>query len=186
MLQFLLSIADEKDHAKIEYLYNRYHEDMIRFARYRLRKKKMPNYELDAEDAVQNAFLKITKYIDKVDFTVGDKGLRAYVLKIVSNEVSGIVSDYIYFDDIDEYSNTLEYGDFFEQMRIQERYDEVVEEIDRLDEKYSIPLSLRYGEEMETKEIAHLMGLPEKTVYTRISRAKKLLVEKINGENKNE
>ena len=71
MLQFLLSIADEKDHAKIEYLYNRYHEDMIRFARYRLRQKKMPNYELDAEDAVQNAFLKITKYIDKVDFTRG-------------------------------------------------------------------------------------------------------------------
>ena len=80
----------------------------------------------------------------------------------------------------------MEYGDFFEQIRIQERYDEVVEEIDRLDEKYSIPLSLRYGEEMETKEIAHLMGLSEKTVYTRISRAKKLLVEKINGENKNE
>ncbi|MBR7099292.1 MAG: RNA polymerase sigma factor [Clostridia bacterium] len=186
MLQFLLSIADEKDHAKIEYLYNQYHDDMLRFAKYRLRQKGMPNYELDAEDAVQNAFLKITKYIHKVDFTVGEKGIRAYVLKIASNEVSGLISDYTFFENIEEYNDTMGDGDFFEQMRIKERYDEVVEEIGRLDEKYSISLSLRYGENMGTKEIADLLGVSEKTVYTRIDRAKKLLVEKLNGENKNE
>ena len=185
MLQFLLSIADEKDHAKIEYLYQQYHSDMLRIAKSRLRQKGMPNYELDAEDAVQNAFFKITKYIHRIDFTAEGKEIKAYVLKIVSNEVSRIVSDYTYFDDIVEYSETIEDGDFFGQMRTKVRYDEVVEAINWLDEKYSIPLSLRYAENMDVKEISELLGIAEKTVYTRLDRAKKLLIEKLNGENKN-
>ena len=186
MLPFLLSIADEKDHAKIEYLYHHYNGDMLRFAKHRLRLERMPNWEMDAEDAVQNAFLKITKYIDKIDFTVGEKGIRAYVLKIVSNEVSSIVADYTYLEDIDEYKDTLEDGDFFEQLRIHERYDEVVQEIGWLDETYSIPLSLRYGDKMGITEIANLMGLSEKAVYTRLGRAKRLLVERLHGKDENE
>lgn len=186
MLQFLLSIADEKDHVKIEYLYHRYHADMLRLAKSRLRQKGMPNYELDAEDAVQNAFVKITKYIHRINFTAEEKEIKGYVLKIVANEASNIVSDYTYFDDIDEYTETIEDGDFFGQMRTHLQYDDVVEAISRLAEKYSIPLSLRYIENMEVQEIADLLGIAEKTVYTRLERAKKLLIEKLNGENKHE
>lgn len=185
MLQFLLSISDEKDHSKIEYLYNQYHGDMLRFAKYRLHQKGMPNYELDAEDAVQNAFIKITKYIHRIDFTTDEKEIKAYILKIVSNETINIVSDYMYFDDIDELKETMADGDFFDQMRIKTRYDEVVEVIGRLDEKYSIPLSLRYSENIDVKEIAELLGIAEKTVYTRLDRARKLLLENLNGENEN-
>lgn len=185
MLQFLLLIADEKDQAKIEYLYKRYHYDMLRFAKHRLHQFGMPNYELDAEDAVQNAFVKITKYIDKIDFTADEKAIKAYVLKIISNETANIVSDYTHFDDLHEYTETLEDGDFFGQMRTHVRYEDVVEAISRMDEKYSIPLSLRYSENMDVKAIAALLGIAEKTVYTRLNRAKKLLLEKINGENKN-
>ena len=68
-------------------------------------------------------------------------------------------------------------------MRTKVRYDEVVEAISWLDEKYSIPLSLRYAENMDVKEISKLLGIAEKTVYTRLDRAKKLLIEKLNGEN---
>ena len=93
MLAFLLSLADEKDHAKIEYLYRRYHNDMLRFARSRLHQMGMPNYELDAEDAVQNAFFKITKYIRKIDFTAEEKEIKAYVLRIVANETINLASD---------------------------------------------------------------------------------------------
>ena len=186
MLAFLLSIADEKDHAKIEYLYRRYHDDMIRFAKSRLRQMGMPNYELDAEDVVQNAFVKITKYIRKIDFTAEEKEIKAYVLRIVSNETINLSSDYTYFDDIDEHKETMEDGAFFEQMRIQARYDEVVEAMSRMDERYSIPCSFYFIENMSVKEIADLLGIADKTVYTRLERAKKLLIEKLNGENKHE
>ena len=182
MLAFLLSLADEKDHAKIEYLYNHFHDDMLRLAKSRLHRMGLPNYELDAEDAVQSAFMKITKYIHKVNFDAGEKALRAYVLKIVVNEANDVASDHRTFDDILDYSERLEDGDFFGELRIHSRCADVVEAIKRIDERYSIPFSLRYGDEMTVPEIAALLGLPEKTVYTRLERAKKLLLEELKGE----
>lgn len=181
MLQFLLSIADESDHAKIEYVYYHYRDEMLRVAKARLRRVGVPNYELDAEDAVQNAFVKIVKYIHRIDFTAEDKAIRAYILRIVVNEAMSVAKDHQATDDISELADRIEDGDFFGQMRVQERYEDVVEAIGKLDERYSIPLSLRYAENMEIKEIAELLGIAEKSVYTRLERARKMLIDMLNG-----
>lgn len=181
MLQFLLSIADESDHAKVEYLYNRYHMEMIRVARSRLKGLGVPNYDLDAEDVVQNAFVKIVKYIHKIDFTASDKEIRAYIVKIIINEAKNLAKDYKYMEDINEYADTIEDGDFFEQMRISRQYDDVCEALRSLDERYSITLSLRYAENMSVKEIAETLGLKEKCVYARLENGRRLLLERLNG-----
>lgn len=159
MLQFLLSISDESNHSKIEYLYNRYQKEMMRVAKSRLKQLGMPNYEIDAEDVVQNAFVKIAKYIEKIDFDEGDKAIRAYVMKIIINESISLAGDYKYMEDICDYSNTIEDGDFFGQLRISQRYDDVCEALRSLDERYSITLSLRYAENMSVKDIADMLGL---------------------------
>lgn len=182
MLSFLLSISEESNHSKIEYIYYTFHDDMIRFAMFRLRKFGLPNCEMDAEDAVQNAFVKITKYINAINTDVSKNELKSYVLSIVSHEVSNIVSDYVCFDDIDEHADNIRDEDFFASMRIIERYEKVVKAIEKLDEKYSLTLLYRYNENMSVGEIATLMGVPEKTVYTRLERGKKLLLQSINGE----
>lgn len=182
MLQFLLSIADESDHAKIKYLYAQYHDTMIRFAKYRLHKMGMPNYAADAEDAVQNAFVKITKYIGKVDFTVEDWELRAYVLRIVSNETINVMLDYVHFNNPNTPERYVDDEDFFNQLRIKERYEEVVEAIGRMDERYSIPMLLKYKDDMKVSDIAKLLGIAEKTVYTRTERGKRMLLEALDGE----
>lgn len=181
MLQFLLSIADESDHAKIEYIYYHFRDDMLRVAKARLHRMGLPNYELDAEDAVQNAFVKIVKYVNRIDFNADEKTLRAYVLKIVANESISISEDYHFTDDLSEVAERIEDGDFFGQLRVQERYEDVVEAIKQLDERYSIPLSLRCENHMEIKEIAALLGIAEKSVYTRLERARKMLLEILNG-----
>jgi len=54
----LLSITDESNHGKITYLYNNYHDDMIRLAKSRLKKHGCTNYEFDAEDIVQDVLKK--------------------------------------------------------------------------------------------------------------------------------
>ena len=182
MLAFLLSLADEKDHVKIEYLYDHFQDDMLRLAKSRLHRMGLPNYELDAEDVFQSAFLKIIKYIHKVNFDAGEKALKAYVLKIIVNEANDFASDHRTFEDIQDYSDKLEDGDFFGELRRQSQCADVVEAIKRIDERYSIPFSLRYGDEMTVAEIATLLGIPEKTVYTRLERAKKLLLEELKGE----
>ena len=45
----------------------------------------------------------------------------------------------------------------------------------KLDRKYRIPILLFYYEGYSTKEIASILMLPEKTVSTRLFRARKLL-----------
>ena len=181
MLQFLLSIADESDYEKIEYLYHKFHKDMIIMAKSRLKGNRNFNYELDAEDVVQNAFVKIVKYIHKIDFTASDKEIRAYVVKIIINEAKDLAKDYKYMEDINEYADTIEDGDFFGRLRISQQYDDVCEALRSLDERYSITLSLRYSENMSVKEIADTLGLKEKCVYARLENGRRLLLEKLNG-----
>lgn len=182
MLGFLLTIADESNHKKIEYIYNTYHDDMMRFARYKLKNSGISSYELDAEDVVQNAFLKIVKYIDAIDFSKSEKQIKVYIFSIVVNETINVISDKESFDDIDNYSETLPDEAFFERLQISLRYDIVVEKIKGLDERYSITMLLYYCEGMDVKAISKAMGISEKTVYTRLERGKRLLLEEVSKE----
>lgn len=176
MLWFLLSIADEQEHKKIEYLFFTYHEAMIRLAKSRLKHYGDPNYSLNAEDAVQNAFVKITKYIHALDFTLSEKEIKAYVLTIVANEVNNLMHATPAFE---ETGDELPDEDFFARLRLTERYNEVVSAIEKLDERYSFVLLFRYREEMSVKNIARLLSIPEKSVYTRLDRGKRLLLDSL-------
>ncbi len=152
---------------------------MIRIAKSRLKQSGIPSYEVDAEDAVQNAFVKITKYISAINFDAPEKTIKSYVLSIVSNEVINIVSDYKYYDDIDEYTDILEDEDFIERINIKESYNEVVRIIKQMDEKYSTSLMYYFCYGMSVKEIAQMLGLSEKTIYTRLERGKLILLKTI-------
>ena len=177
MLNFLLLIADESNHAKITYIYNKFHDDMIRFARYRLKMCGIPNYYLDAEDIIQNVFMKIIKYIDNIDFSVTEKNLKVYIFSIVTNETTNFCKDHVFIDNLDEQIDLVSNDDFIEKIKIHEQYDKVIKVIERMDERYSVTLMYYYSLEMNVRDIADLMGISEKTVYTRLERGKKLLLE---------
>lgn len=183
MISFILSLAEKTEQEKIQYLYDTFHKDLMRFAKYRLKNAGMPNYATDAEDAVQNAFVKIAKYGKAIDLQEDLKKIKAYLFTVVRNEVANIVKEYTYFDDIDEMPNVLPEEDFFEKLQIRERYEQVVNVIKELDEKYSITLYYRYEKELSAEEIAELMGLSVKTVYTRLERGRRLVLEKLGDEN---
>ncbi len=181
MITFLLSITEESARDKIIYIYNTYHGDMIKLARNRLRIAGVGSYKDDAEDVVQNAFVKISKYINSINFDAGEKKLKAYILSIVVNEVYQALKDREYFEDIELHEQELSDDSFFEKLAIKEEYDRAVEQIKRMDEKYSITLLYHYCEDMSVKEIAELMGLPEQTVYTRLTRGKRILLDMMGG-----
>ncbi|MBR3929432.1 MAG: sigma-70 family RNA polymerase sigma factor [Clostridia bacterium] len=48
-----------------------------------------------------------------------------------------------------------------------------------LDEKYSVPIAMKFSENMTTKEIAEILRLTQGTVSTRISRGLKLLKDQM-------
>ena len=182
MLVFLLSIVEEDQANKIEYIYNKYHVDMLRFAQSRLKRLGIKDYQTLSEDAVQNSFLKIVKYVDKIDLSVSQKELKAYIFSIVANETINIRSDYeqeFSIDDISECDDS-----FIQKLEVKEYYDKVVKYISEMDEKYSITMFYHYFKELSVDEISEIMGISKKTVYTRLLRGKNLLrkfLEQDNG-----
>jgi RNA polymerase sigma-70 factor (ECF subfamily) len=57
----------------------------------------------------------------------------------------------------------------------------LLDAVQRLPEKYRVPITLRYLEELSYKEIAVVMGITVKNVEIRIHRAKKMLHESLKG-----
>ncbi len=167
---------------RVERLYHTYYDAMLCFAQSRLKQSGIQNYAIDAEDAVQNAFVKITKYIDKINMKAPEKAVRSYCLSIVANEVRDIVSDERHCDDIEEYADLLADEDVIEKMNIKESYRNAVEIIKRMDEKYSAVLMYYFCYDMSVKEIAEMLELSENTVYSRLSRGKLILMKTIGGD----
>ena len=183
MLQFLLTICDEQYHSRIEYIYNRFHIDMFRFARSRFIIMDSYNPELDAEDAVQRALLRISQYIHNLEFPMHDDKLKCYVFSVVLHEVMRVSAENKkYFEHREELFEDDGYN-FIEDIDIQMMYENVVSAIDNLDPIYSMTLLLRFEKGMTPEQIAEMMDVPVKTVYTRLSRAKMMLRDALLGNN---
>ena len=182
MLQFLLTICDEQYYSRIEYIYNRFQTDMFRFARSKFISMNSNNPELDAEDAVQRAYFRITKYIHNLEFPMHDKKLRCYVFSVVLHEILRMR---------EENNNNVEFREeifvddgynIIEDIDIKLMYEDVVKAIENLDPVYSTTLLLKYERGLTPVQIAEMMEIPEKTVYTRLSRGKKMLRDALKGE----
>ena len=182
MLLFLLTISDEKYHSRIEYIYNRFHDDMMRFAVSRFKAMDSPNPVLDAEDAVQRAYLRITKYIHNIQFPVHDNKLRCYVLSVVWHEIIRISKENIKNLEFSEEIFVDDGYNIIEDIDMALMYEDVVKAIEALDPVYSITLLMKYEMGLSPKEIAEMMEISEKTVYTRLSRGKKMLRDALKGE----
>ena len=108
---------------------------------------------------------------------VPNRKIKAYLLSIVVNECNDFVHEQQQVESIDDYESVLEDGDFFGALRMEQRYDTVMQAIGALEERYSFTLFYRYAKNMTVADIAQTMGVPEKTVYTRIERGKRLLLK---------
>ena len=185
MLSFLLTIADDSDKEKVERIYNKFHDDMMRFACYTVRKLNVQNVMKNAEDVVQNAFIKIIKNINKINFSLGDDSVRSYIFTIVCNEANNLLKQdggsFVSLDDLSEVLGMGNETDFIIKLDIKNRYENVVRAIRNLDEKYSSLLVLAYCHGYTVKEISDETGILEKTIYTRLERGRKLLLEALES-----
>ena len=79
MLLYLLSISDEDDHGKITELYEEYYKYLLKYSISQFRRYGRSSYMYDAEDAVQNTFVKLTQNIKKIDFSKGKKCVQGFI-----------------------------------------------------------------------------------------------------------
>ena len=175
MLALLLAISDSDDRERINQIFKLYHKDMLSVAQSRMKDHR--NAAALAEEAVENALFKITKYIKSIE-SEGD-ALRAYVITVTVNECIDILADerddLSIRDDFPDRSFTEE--SLVEALHLRERYETVVEGIRLLPDRYRVPMFLRFVEDISPDEIAERLGIPVKTVYTRLDRGRRILKE---------
>lgn len=163
-------------------LYDKYHVNMLRYARSLLRLYGDKNYLQNAEDVLQNVFLKISRYIDRIDLSRSEEAVGGYLFTIVENEVSNFLSKQEKNKELDEMLIDCNEYNLFEEFSKKELYIHIVREIKRLDPKYSEVLWMRLVEDMSVREIAEMLDLKEQTVYTRIERGSALVRKKFKEE----
>lgn len=128
---------------------------------YRVAYSSLKNAD-DANDVTQDVLLDLYR-ADKA--FESDEHLKSWLIRVTLNRCKMLFrSPWRRQDDIDDYAATLSFedGDYLDLFRA----------VMALEQKYRVPLLLFYYEGYSTREVAALLSLPEKTVSTRLFRAK--------------
>ena len=126
----------------------------------------------DANDVTQIVLLKFYKTTKSFE---SDDYIKNWLIKVTVNECKMIFrSPWSKTEDITDYAQTLGFEE--------EQYYDLFQAVMKLDKKYSVPLMLFYYDGYSTKEISAMIGVPEKTVSTRLFRAKAKLKDYLKEE----
>ncbi len=122
----------------------------------------------DAEDAVQDAFIKL---IEKKPHFKDEYHEKAWLLRVTINIAKNMRRS-CYAKNI-----SLE-----EDIPYEQRKSDVLQCVMSLEEKYRTVIHLYYYEGYSIKEISSILNLPQATVGTRLSRGRKLLKIMLKGD----
>lgn len=128
----------------------------------------------DAEDAVQTAFLRISRQTKPLP--QNEQALRAYVLTAAKHTALNLLPKQSKDTELDKVV-AVGTEDLFETIVSSQEYDRLLAAIKSLPATYRSVLMLRYVQQLDTKEIAKLLSRPRGTIQKQITRAKALLVQ---------
>jgi RNA polymerase sigma-70 factor (ECF subfamily) len=136
----------------------------------------------DAEDAVQEAFLRVLRHIDRLD-EVRDH--RVWLIRIVWNVVldrKRRMKTRPETDDVAELARVIPWQGLSaeELASAAQHHARVLGCVDRLPEKERQVLVLSAFEELPSVEIAEVLGITESSVRSRLFRARNLLAEMLD------
>jgi len=132
--------------------------------------KGILNSEDDIEDAIQNTILKAYSNIKTLK---NDELFKTWLIKILINECNKIYNfnkKCISLDKVIE----EHYNDKYENLDLKIAVDSLAEEL-------RLVITLFYFEDLKVSEISEIVGIPEGTVKSRLSRAKDKIAESMNG-----
>ena len=136
----------------------------------------LPEQE-EAKDILQDSFLKVFSHFDQFQYQ-GEGSLKAWVLKIVSNEAISHLNKQariIYTDTI------ADQADEEEEVDVNPVPSKVLNRmIGSLPPGYRMVFNLFVFEEKSHKEIGHLLGIKENSSASQFLRAKRMLAKLIN------
>jgi len=170
---YMTSIEDNKK-AKFEKLYVEYRQAMFHVANSILKDEQL------SQDAVHEAFLKLIKYLDKID------EIKCYKTEIFLDIIVKNISINIYnkrnkennlsFDEVQNYIYD-ENSNVERKLLSKFEYDKLVQSIMDLPLNYSNVLLLKYIHGYSDDEIADILDISKENVRKRAERGRKKLLK---------
>lgn len=132
----------------------------------------LKNYA-DTEDIFQNVFLKYATSSIKFE---NDEHEKAWFIRVTINKCKDLLKSFFR-------NRTVSLDDIVEKPEaIPSEYREVLEAVLSLPQKYRNVVYLHYYEGYSAPQISHILGKNVNTVYTLLTRSKKMLREKLEGD----
>lgn len=157
--------AQKGDATAFATLVSRYESRLLRYA------KRLLNSQEDAQDVVQESFIKAYRYLNEFDTS---KRFSPWIYRIVHNEsinYGKARKSWLSFVDWDELL-PLGGGEIVDDMEAIRQKIDMEKMLDALDLKYREVLTLYYIEGMEYADIAEVLHIPIATVGVRLRRAR--------------
>lgn len=150
----------------VETLYEKHHKELTRFAR------SIANDEKEAEDLLQETFLKALTYLQTVN-NLPDYQQRAWLFKVLRNLRYDRIRKQQFEVPMNEQDDSADDFDDYSALEIKEL-------MQRLPEGLRDVVYKRYWLGMTSKQIAQPLGITDATVRYRLQTALKLLRNHIN------
>lgn len=169
MIALYLSLVEEGQENKFEKVYYQY-KDLMYYIAYEVLRN-----ERDAEDAVQEAFLRVAKNLSKIG-GVGAKETKNFVAIITKREAMKIYTRKKKRSEVAEEN--------FDTVKVSEDHvlNIVSLAIEKLPYKFSSLLTLKYVMGYSGKEISEITGLSENNVRQQLFQGRKRLEELLEEE----
>lgn len=181
--ELLLHKIIQGDNSSFGTLVERYQHQIFNMA------LRMSGHREDARDITQETFIKAFNYLSSFRY---ESGFKTWLYRIASNTCL----DYMRrrsrdstrrierppeegYDPLEQIPD-IKPGPEESAIR-RERRDAVRKALERLPESYRLPLVLQHYQGLSYREIAAALNIPEKTVATRLYRAKNLMKDFLNG-----
>lgn len=142
---------------------------------YRLAIIRMQNKE-DAEEVVQDTFLKLIEHVNKNRTFNDDEHLKAWLLTVATNRSKSILTLY--------WNRNTEGMDGLKELAATPTEDSYAYDyVLRLPEKYRVAINLFYYEQLTTEQIAGIMRTKEATVRSYLHRGREKLKIMMEADN---
>jgi RNA polymerase sigma-70 factor (ECF subfamily) len=123
----------------------------------------------DAEDATQDAFIRAYQSLRTFDV---NRKFSTWLFTVAANICKNKLRREKFFSPLRHVSKLAGGKDPAHVVAHDERHQILRDALQELDEGYRLPIVLRFYQELDYKEIAEILDLPEGTVKTRLHRGK--------------